>query len=62
MQFDFMPGWGNIDVIFILGQLQEKYLQKKKNINFSFVDSQRLSIVYHFAEFLRGQRVGNAET
>ena len=54
MQFDFMPGWGNIDVIFILGQ--------EKIICFSFVDSQRLSIVYHFAEFLRGQRVGNAET
>ena len=34
MYFGFMPGRGTTDVIFILRQLQEKYLQKnKKNIS-----------------------------
>ena len=30
MQFEFMPGKGTIDAIFIVRQLQEKYLGKKK--------------------------------
>ena len=38
MQFGFMPGRGTTEAIFILGQQQEKYLQKKKNIYFAFVD------------------------
>ena len=41
MQFGFMPGRGTNDVIFILRQLQEKCLQKKKNIYFAFVDLER---------------------
>ena len=28
MQFSFCPGWGTTDAIFILRQLQEKYLNK----------------------------------
>ena len=41
MQFGFMPGRGTTDAIFILRQLQEKCLQKKKNIYFAFVDLER---------------------
>ena len=41
MQFGFMPGRGTTDVIFILRQLQEKYLRKKKNIYFAFVDLEK---------------------
>ena len=37
MQFGFMPDRGTTDAIFIFRQLQEKYLQKKKNY-FAFVD------------------------
>lgn len=29
MQFDFMPGVGATNAIFIMGQLHEKYLAKK---------------------------------
>ena len=38
MQFGFMPGRGTTDAIFILRQMQEKYLGKKKDIFFAFVD------------------------
>ena len=38
MQFSFMPGRSTIDVIFILRQLQKKFLGKKKNLYFAFVD------------------------
>ena len=38
MQFGFMPKCGTIDAIFILRQLQEKVLNKKKNFYFAFVD------------------------
>ena len=41
MQFGFMPGRGTTDAIFILRQLQEKYLLKKKNIYFAFVDLEK---------------------
>ena len=41
MQFGFMPGRGTTDAIFILRQLQEKYLQKKKYIYFAFVDLEK---------------------
>ena len=39
MQFSFMPGRSTIDAIFILRQLQEKFLGKKKNL--SFVDLEK---------------------
>ena len=41
MQFGFMPKCGTIDAIFILRQLQEKFLNKKKNVYFAFVDLEK---------------------
>ena len=38
MQFGFMPGRGTIDAIFILRQIQEKYIGKNRNLYFAFVD------------------------
>ena len=43
MQFGFMPGRGTTNAIFILRKLQEKYLQKKKNTYFAFVDLEKAS-------------------
>ena len=37
MQFEFMPGRGTTDAIFILRQLQEKHLGKHKPLYFDFV-------------------------
>ena len=36
-----MPGRGTIDAIFMLRQLQEKYLAKNKNLYFAFVDLEK---------------------
>ena len=41
MQFGFMPGKGTTDAIFILRQLHEKYISKKKDIFFIFVDLEK---------------------
>ena len=41
MQFGFMPGRGTTDALFILWQMQEKYLGKKKDIFFAFVDLEK---------------------
>ena len=41
MQFGFMPGRGTTDAIFIVRQLQEKYLQSRKNLYFCFVDLEK---------------------
>ena len=38
MQFGFVPGRGTTDAIFLLRQLQEKYLGKRKNLYLAFVD------------------------
>ena len=40
-QFGFMSGRGTIDAIFITRQLQGKYLRKKNNIYFAFVDLEK---------------------
>ena len=41
MQFGFVPGRGTTDAIFIVRQLQEKYLAKNKNLYFAFVDLEK---------------------
>ena len=41
MQFGFMPGRGTTDAIFIVRQLQEKYLAKNKKLYFAFVDLEK---------------------
>ena len=38
MQFGFVPGIGTVDVIFMVRQLQEKFLEKRKDLFFAFVD------------------------
>ena len=41
MQFGFSPGKGTMDAIFIVRQLQEKYLAKKKDLWMAFVDLEK---------------------
>ena len=41
MQFGFMPGKGTIDAIFTVHQMQEKFLVKKKQLYFAFVDLEK---------------------
>ena len=41
MQFVFVPGRGTTDAIFIVRQLQEKYIAAKKPLYFAFVDLEK---------------------
>ena len=41
MQFGFMPGRGTTDAIFVVRQLQEKFLAKNKNLYLAFVDLEK---------------------
>ena len=41
MQFGFVSGRGTTDAIFLLRQLQEKYLGKRKNLYLAFVDLEK---------------------
>ena len=41
MQFGFMPGKGTVDAIFIVRQLQERFLEKKKDLFYAFVDLEK---------------------
>ena len=41
MQFDFMPGRGTTDAIFILRQVHKKYLGKHKDLYFAFVNLEK---------------------
>jgi hypothetical protein len=41
MQFGFMPGRGTTDAIFIVRQLQEKYLAKNKDLWMAFIDLEK---------------------
>ena len=41
MQFGFMPGCEITDAILIVTQLQEKFLDKNKNLYFAFIDLEK---------------------
>ena len=41
MQFGFVPGHGTTDAIFIIRQLQEKYIAANKPLYFAFVDLEK---------------------
>ena len=41
MQFGFVPGKGIVDAIFMVRQLQEKFLEKRKDLFFAFVDLEK---------------------
>ena len=41
MQFGFIKGKGTIDAIFIVRQMQEKFLAKGKKLYFGFVDLEK---------------------
>src|SRR5664279_4610934 len=41
MQFGFMAGKGTTDAIFVVRQLQEKYLSRKKDLWMAFVDLEK---------------------
>ena len=47
MQFGFMPGRGITDAIFLVKQLLEKYLGKRKSYILHLLTSRRLLIGYH---------------
>ena len=40
-QFDFVPGRGTTDAIFVVRQLQEKYLAANKRLYMAFVDLEK---------------------
>ena len=42
-QFGFRPGRGTTDAIFIVRQVQEKFLEKKKDFWMAFVDLEKAS-------------------
>ena len=41
MQFAFMPGKGTTDAIFLVRQVQERFLAKKRPLFFAFVDLEK---------------------
>ena len=41
MQFDFRPGRGTTDAIFVVRQIQEQFLAKKRELWFAFVDLEK---------------------
>ena len=41
MQFGFMPGKGTTDAIFVVRQIQEKFLARKKALYYAFVDLEK---------------------
>ena len=42
MQFGFIPGQRTTDIIFIVRQFQEKFLDKNKNLYFGFIDLEKV--------------------
>ena len=43
MQLGFSPGKGTTDAIFVIRQVQEKFLEKKKDLWIAFVDLEKAS-------------------
>ena len=41
-QFEFVPGRGTTDAIFVIRQLQEKYLTVRKQIYMAFVNLEKI--------------------
>ena len=41
MQFGFMPGKGTMDAVFMVRQVQERFLDKRKDLFFTFVDLEK---------------------
>ena len=41
MQFGFVSGKGTVDAIFMMRQLQKKFLEKRKDLFFAFVDLEK---------------------
>ena len=41
MQFGFVPGKGTMDAIFMVRQLQENFLEKRKDLFSAFVDLEK---------------------
>ena len=41
MQFGFVPGKGTVDAIFMVRQLQQKFLEKRKDLFFAFVELEK---------------------
>ena len=41
MQYGFMPGKGTTDAIFVVRQIQEKFLARKKALYYAFVDLEK---------------------
>ena len=41
MQFEFTPGKGTVDAIFIARRMQEKYQKKNKKLYICFVDMEK---------------------
>ena len=45
-QFGFVPGRGTTDAVFVVRQLQEKYLAANKRLYMAFVDLKKRLIEY----------------
>ena len=41
MQFGFRPGRGTTDAIFVVRQIQEQFVAKKRELWFAFVDLEK---------------------
>ena len=57
MQFGFVQGGGATDAIFIIHQLQEKYIAANKPLYFDFVDLEKALTAYP-GKFFGGRPLG----
>jgi hypothetical protein len=49
MQFGFMPGRGTTGAMFIVRQIQEKYIEGNRNIYDAFVDMEKANIDWSYS-------------